>query len=45
MVTKLIRENRVPIDLMHGYHQLGADVLGRMRELAYTGLHRRMGAL
>ena len=22
-----------------------ADVLGRMREPAYTGLHRRMGAL
>ena len=39
----LIRENWVLIDLMHVYHQLGVDVLGRMRELAHPGLHRRAG--
>ncbi|MBT8142445.1 MAG: SnoaL-like domain-containing protein [Gammaproteobacteria bacterium] len=35
----LIRENWVLIDLLHVYHQLGVDVLGRMREFnkAKTG--------
>ncbi|MFT5294284.1 MAG: putative ester cyclase [Colwellia sp.] len=28
----LIRENWVLVDLLHVYHQLGVDVLGRMRE-------------
>ena len=31
---ELIRENWVLIDLPHVWHQLGVDVLGRMRELA-----------
>ena len=40
----LIRENWVLIDLLHVYHQLGVDVLGRMRELTRPGLHWRDGA-
>jgi len=28
----MIRENWVLVDLLHVYHQLGVDVLGRMRE-------------
>ena len=32
----LIRENWVLIDLLHVYHQLGVDVLGRMRELTHA---------
>ena len=39
----LIRENWVLIDLLHVYHQLGVDVLGRMRELTRPGLRRRDG--
>lgn len=39
----LIRENWVLIDLLHVFHQLGVDVLGRMRELTRPGLRRRDG--
>ena len=43
MVTKLIRENRVPTDLVHVHRQLEVDVLGHRREVAYPDLRRRMG--
>lgn len=32
----LIRENWVLVDLLHVYHQLGVDVLARMRELTHA---------
>jgi predicted ester cyclase len=39
----LIRENWVLVDLLHVYHQLGVDVLARMRELTHDRQSDRMG--
>lgn len=36
---KRIRENWVLVDLLHMYHQIGVDVLGRMREFNKAKLH------
>ena len=32
----LLRENWVLVDLLHVYHQLGADVFSRMREMTHA---------
>jgi len=34
----LIRENWVLVDLLHVWHQLGVDVLARMREVSASRL-------
>ena len=34
----LIRENWVLVDLLHVWHQLGVDVLARMREVSASQL-------
>jgi predicted ester cyclase len=43
--NRKIRENWVMVDLLHAYHQLGVDVLGRMREFnkARCGFDRGTG--